>query len=89
MSTNSLPLRLACTLGTAFAALHVVWALLVALGWAQSMVNASLRLHMLSTPVRVASFDLVTAISLIVVTGVVGGLVGWFAGMVWEQCPKK
>ena len=58
--------------------LHVLWSLLVLLGWAQGLINFSSWAHMLkSAPVIIASFNLTAAITLIIVAACIGYCVGY------------
>ena len=57
---------------------HVLWSVLVLLGWAQWLINFSSWAHMLKTsPVLVGSFNLTQAVTVIVVAGCVGYAIGY------------
>lgn len=76
------PWRTAVAIGAAVGIFHMAWAALVAVGWAQVVIELILRLHFIDLQVRVAPFQLGTAITLVAVTsalGAVGGAV--FAGL--------
>ncbi len=81
--------RVGLVVGSFAGLAHLVWSVLVALGWAQGWVDFIYSIHFLNNPFQVASFDLVKAATLIVVTGLVGYIVGYvFAGL-WEYVAKR
>ena len=82
------PHKTGLSLGFFFAGAHTVWSLLVALGFAQTLMNWSLSLHMVNSPMTVGAFNLTTAATLIVVTAVVGYAIGWAFSWVWNQVHK-
>ncbi len=65
--------------------LHLVWSVLIALGWAQVLVDFKLRMHMVSVPIVVNSFDLSTAVMLVVVATIAGYVVGHIFARVWNR----
>lgn len=83
------PLKTGLGLGSLIAAMHLVWSILVALGLAQGWMDWVLSLHFLNNPYTVGSFDFVTALILIVVTGMVGFVVGWVFANIWNYWQKK
>ena len=88
--TNSLsPQRAGMALGGLLATIHLVWAVLVAVGLAKPLIEFIMRVHMVSEPVTVLPFDLVTAIELVVVTGLVGFAVGHGFAHIWNTVGKK
>lgn len=67
--------------GLCLASLHFCWALLVALGWAQPLMNFIFKLHMLNPPFQVQPFNLPLAFGLVSVTFFIGcfyGLIFYF-----------
>ena len=65
--------------------LHLLWALLVLVGWAQMLLDFVFSLHFLDNPYFVNEFDLGRAIMLVVVTFGVGYFVGWVSGVLWNM----
>jgi hypothetical protein len=63
---------------------HLTWSLLVALGVAQAFINWIFRLHFIQPPYTVTAFNLVTAVTLIVVTSALGFVMGWLFGAIWN-----
>ena len=64
---------------------HVVWSLLVLLGWGQSLVNFSLWAHMLQVPVVAGPFDAAAAATVIVLAAIIGYAVGYILATVWNR----
>ena len=83
-SKNSWGLALGLFLG----GFHAFWAILVAIGIAQPLIDWIFNLHMINPPYTIAPFDIVMAITLVVVTFVIGYVAGWiFAAICNGLCP--
>ena len=76
-------------LGLLFSGVHVVWSLLVILGWAQPLLNFIFWAHMVASPFSVTGFELTNALTLIVVTFAVGFIVGKAFALIWNSVYKK
>jgi len=74
--------------GFSLASLHICWALLVALGWAQSVIDFIFKLHMLSSPFQVQPFKLPLALGLVGITFLVGCFFGVIFIVVKNVCQK-
>lgn len=84
LSKNKVGLALA-----AFMALfHAVWCVLVVTGAAQWLLNFVYKLHFLNNPFTVAQFAWGNAALLILVTAVVGYVVGWVFALLWNPLHK-
>ncbi len=70
---------------TIFGGGHVVWSLFVLLGWSQPIVNFIFWAHMVQTPPIVGSFDIIASGTLIVLTAVLGYVVGNIVAIVWNK----
>ena len=68
--------RTSAIAGLCLASLHFFWVLLVALGWAQSLMDFIFKLHMLSPPFQVQVFSLPLALGLIAITFLMGCFYG-------------
>lgn len=68
---------------------HAFWAVLVAVGFAQTLLDWVFRLHFLSNPYTISPFDLGTAATLVIVTSLVGYTAGWVFGSLWRCCAMK
>jgi len=68
-----------------FAAIvHLAWAVLVATGLAQPLIDLIFRLHFIEPPYRIAAFDASTAVLLVLVVSVVGFVAGYVLAVVWN-----
>ena len=63
---------------------HLMWSLLVAFGAAQAVTNWIFRLHFIQPPYTITAFNVVTAVTLIVVTSMIGFVIGWVFGAIWN-----
>jgi len=71
------------------AGIHFLWSLLVALGVAQVLLDWIFSLHFVNNPYRVHPFDLVTCVTLLIVTFIVGYLLGWISTWLWNLTVKE
>lgn len=76
-------------LGTVFGLWHLVWSVFVAGGFAQTLMDWVFVLHFLNNPFTVGSFNLMTAVTLIVFTSIIGYVVGWVFAYLWNWILKK
>lgn len=76
--------KLGVVIGSAFGLWHLVWALLVAFGIAQWLLDWVFRLHFIQPVYVVNAFQPALAVVLIVVTSVLGYVMGWIAGGIWN-----
>ena len=79
------PIKSGLVLGTLMGGLHLVWALLVAVGWAQAILNFVLWMHFIKPIYLVEPFDIGTAALLVVVTAFVGFVIAFLFGMLWNH----
>lgn len=78
------PKKTALTLGVFFAGVHVLWSVLVAFGVAQAVLDFVFWLHMIRAVYLVDTFNLVASLSLILMTLVMGGVVGFVFAKIWN-----
>ena len=76
-------------LGAFFGLMHVVWALIVYLGFAQTWLDFVLGLHFLENPYVVSAFDLQKAVILVIVTAVIVYVAGFVFAKVWKLVMTK
>lgn len=78
------PSKTALALGAFVAVMHVIWSVLIALGWAQAIIDFKLGAHMISASVTVQPFNLMTSVTMIIVYAAVGWVVGHIFARVWN-----
>lgn len=84
------PLKAGIALGLLLALYHAGWACLVALGWAQPLLDFILWAHFLKVPVTIEPFDSHQASLLVGATGLAGWLMGAVLAALWNLLhPKK
>ena len=71
--------------GTLLGGWHVLWAILVAAGVGQSLLDFVLWAHMIHTTWTVGPFDTVAAITLVALTSVAGYAIGCLIAWLWNQ----
>jgi len=79
----------ALAFGTFAAVLHAAWAVLVAADKAAALKDWITGLHFISTGATILPFNTTTAAMLIVVTFVVGYIVGHVFASIWNWAAKK
>lgn len=75
-------------LGSLFAVLHFLWAIAVAVGLAQPVMDFIFRMHMVTPVLTVEPFSIARAVVLIILTFVVGYVVGWLFATAWNMVQK-
>ena len=80
--------RVALALGSFAALVHIVWSILLALGWAKPLTDFILRLHHIELSYTIADFSFLTALSLVIVTFIVGYIAGFVFATGWNMCKK-
>ena len=85
MNHHLSPSKAGIALGALVGGLHLLWSVLIALGWAQAIANFSLWAHMVSLPFVVGEFDLSAAVILVVVASVIGYVIGSVFARIWNR----
>lgn len=65
--------------------LHLLWAILVAVGWAQPLINFLFWAHMIRPVYVIGPFDAVAAGTLLAITFFSGYLFGYVGGSLWNR----
>ena len=78
------PKKVGLAVGKLVGGVHLVWSILVLLGWAQALVNFSLWAHMVSVPVVIEAFNLTAAITVILVATAIGYVLGYIFAKIWN-----
>jgi len=84
MRTISAP-KSGFVVGIVLGLFHLFWAALVALGWAQPLIDFILRLHFIKLSLEVQHFDLATAAGLVAITAAIGFMIGFVLALAWNQ----
>lgn len=79
------PHKVALVFAAVLGGWHVVWSVLVVLGWGQPLINFVLWAHMIQVPYVVGPFDLTASATLIVFTAVMGYVGGYLFGLIWNR----
>ncbi len=82
------PKKIGLVFGAMVGGLHVVWSILVFTGLAQALYDFILWAHMIHLNVVIGPFDATAFITLIIVTSIVGYIVGYVGAMVWNKVHK-
>ena len=77
--------KLGLTLGIFAALLHLVWAISVAVGIAQTYLDWILPMHFIGNVFDFATFNIVNAIILIILAFIGGYICGWVLGYIYEK----
>ncbi len=64
---------------------HIIWSLLIWLGWAQPLMDFSFWAHMVAPPFIVGPFDITASVTVIVVAAVIGYVVGVIFAKLWNH----
>lgn len=75
-------------LGGFMALVHLVWVIMVGVGWAKPSIDFILGLHHLSVPYAIMPFSLGAAVVLVIFTFVVGWVAGWVFSCIWNAIKK-
>ena len=81
--------RLGIVLGLFMVAWHTVWSALVAIGWAQPLIDFVFWMHFMAPAFHVVGFDPLRAGVLILVTGIFGYVAGLVAGLLWNAVHRS
>ncbi len=77
--------RIGLVFGAVLGGWHLVWALLVLSGVAQMFYDFILWAHMIHLPLTVGPFDLTAAVTLVIVTSLIGYVFGYTGAWVWNK----
>ena len=80
--------KVGLTLGFFAGLWHLVWSVLIALGWAGSLLDFVFSMHSLNNPYIIAPFSLGRSVLLVVITFVIGYVVGNVFVKIWKSVHK-
>jgi hypothetical protein len=64
---------------------HVIWVALVAVGWAQPLINFVFWAHMIQPIYSIKPFNAEAAVTLLAVTSMSGYILGYAGAMLWNR----
>ena len=64
---------------------HVIWVALVAVGWAQPLINFVFWAHMIQSIYIIKPFNAGAAVTLLAVTSMSGYIFGYAGAMLWNR----
>jgi len=85
LNANSVALVVGISVGL----MHLLWSVMVMMGWAQWYMDFIFSLHFLSNPFVLQAFDMGKALMLVTLTFVIGYVMGWFFSWIWNMMAKK
>ncbi len=86
--SNIHPNRVGLVLALMAGGIHVLWSLIVAMGWGQSLINFIFWVHFIKPVYEIEPFNIGTALLLVLVTASIGYAVGNGVAMLWNKLGK-
>jgi hypothetical protein len=81
--------RVGTTVAVLLAGWHILWAFLVAAGWAQAVVDVVFWMHFIQPTYVVLPFDFTTSAVLMVTTAALGFVTGYLITLLWTWLGSK
>lgn len=82
------PVKSGLALGALLGLCHLGWVILVAVGWAQPLMDFMFWLHFIKPVYVIDSFNLMRAIMLVAMTTATGFVMGFVFGLLWNWFHK-
>ncbi len=79
------PKNAGLALGALLGLWHAVWSALVAFDLAQPLIDFIFRMHFIAPVYAIGVFNIVTAIELVVITSVIGFVLGYVFALIWNK----
>jgi hypothetical protein len=79
------PIKAATTLAALVGSWHLCWSALVALGWAQPVINFIFWIHFIQPIYVIQPFNFGLAAGLVVLTSLIGFVIGFVFAMIWNR----
>ena len=79
------PLKAGLTFGALLGACHFFWSLMVALGWAQPLLDFVFWMHFFQPVFVIRPFSLTAAAALIVFTSISGFVIAFLFAVLWNR----
>jgi hypothetical protein len=79
------PHKVGLVIAALIAGWHVIWSVLVLIGWAQPILDFVFWAHMIKPVYFVKPFDPMASVVLIVITAVIGYIFGFMGAIIWNR----
>ena len=79
------PIKAGVTLGALVGGWHLCWSLLVAVGWAQPLIDFIFWIHFIQPVYVIRPFNIGIAAILVVVTSVAGFVLAYVFSLIWNR----
>ena len=79
------PYKTGLALGGLAAVVHLLWSIVIALGWGQGLLDFGFSMHSIKPVFLVQPFDLVRSIELIILAAIIGFIVGKVFAHIWNK----
>ena len=79
------PNKVGLVLGMFLGGWHLAWSLLVAVGFAQPLIDFVFWIHFIKPVYVIEQFNIGTALLLVAVTSAIGYILGWGFGVLWNK----
>jgi hypothetical protein len=83
------PNKVGLVIGALMGGWHLVWSILVGVGWGQPIIDFIFWAHMIKPVYFIKPFDPVAAVALIVITAVIGYVFGFFGAVIWNRLHRQ
>ncbi len=80
--------RMGLTLGSLFSLSHLLWVIIVALGFGQKILDSAHSYHFVGGDHPVESFTFLTALLGVIFAFICGYIVGWLFACIWNYFKK-
>ena len=77
--------RAGLMLGALLGGWHLLWAIIVAAGWGQPLLDFVLWMHFIKPAFIIETFSIGRAITLVVVTAALGYCFGYLGALIWNK----
>lgn len=77
--------KVGLVIGALIGGWHLVWSLLVLIGWAQPILDFIFWAHMIKPVYFVKPFDPLAAVALIAITSAIGYFFGFLGAVIWNR----
>jgi hypothetical protein len=87
--TMTNPNKVGLVVGALIGGWHLLWSLLVLIGWAQPILDFIFWAHMIKPVYFVKPFDPLAAVTLFVITAVIGYVFGSLGAIIWNGLHRQ